>query len=158
MRFLEKIYVIVPIVLISSIVILLVLNNVIIGYLPPSVQAAYPIWPCWPRNMGELGPVPFIYDVHFLNEMPNYRTGDPIDPSLVYTTSRGIFTPNIYIKNSYNQTVWHYENVSIKGGCGVTLHYNLHDLTVPPMLNQTGWYQIFASFGDGETAFRFYVQ
>ena len=153
----DKIYVIVPSTLLVVTLIILALNNYIIEYLPPNVLAVYPLWPCWPSNGIYIGGPDFIKDMHFLNEKRSYRIGEDINPRLVYTTSDGIFAPNMYIKNSLNQTVWHYDMHTLKKGCGLTLHYNLQDLTEPPRLNQTGQYEMVANSFADSTAFQFYV-
>ena len=152
----DKIYVIVPSTLLGLTLIVLILNNYIISYLPPSILSIYPLRPCWPSDGMFLG-IDYINDLHFLNEKSSYHIGEPINPSLRYTTVHGIFTPNIYIKNSQNQTIWHYTSHSLKDGCGIALHYNIQDLTEAPRLNQTGQYEIFAGFLDKFTSFRFSV-
>ncbi|MDH2908073.1 MAG: hypothetical protein PXX83_08275 [Candidatus Nitrosotalea sp.] len=105
MKTIDKIYVIVPSTLLGLTLIILLLNNYIIEYLPPNVFAVYPLWPCWPSNGIYIGGPDLIKDIHFLNEKRSYRIGDDINPSLVYTTSNGIIAPNMYIKNSLNQTI-----------------------------------------------------
>ena len=156
MKIRDKIYVIVPSTLLGLTLIVLILNNYIISYLPPSILSMYPLRPCWPSNGFSLG-MDYINDLYFLNEKSSYHIGEPINPRLVYTTSHDIFTLNIYLRNSQNQTIWNYHSHSLKDGCGMTLHYNIQDLTEAPRLNQTGQYEMFAGFLDKFTSFRFSV-
>ena len=152
----DKIYIIVPSTLLGLTLIVLILNNYIISYLPPSILLIYPLRPCWPSDGFSLG-MDYINDLHFLNEKSSYSVGESLNPGLVYTTSHDIFTPNIYLKNSQNQTVWNYDGHTLKRGCGMTLHYSIQDLTEAPRLNQTGKYEMFAGSLDKFTSFRFSV-
>ena len=117
----------------------------------------YPLKPCWPGDDGFFMGMDYINDLHFLNEKSSYHMGEPINPKLVYTTTHDIFTPKIYIQNSHNQTIWVYGGQPVKEGCGMTLHYNIQDLTEVPRLNQTGQYEMFAGSVDKFTSFRFSV-
>lgn len=153
----DKIYVIIPSTLLGLALIVLLLNNYIVSYLPPKILSIYPLLPC-PHSGGiAIGGVASVTDIHFLDVKSRYHVGESINPNLVSTTSFDVFIPRIYIKNSENQTIWIYGGQSIKEGCGMTLHYALQDLTEPPRLNQTGQYEIFAGYPDKFAEFRFSV-
>ncbi|MGH2612621.1 MAG: hypothetical protein ACRDFB_06175, partial [Rhabdochlamydiaceae bacterium] len=121
----DKIYVTVPSTLLGMTLIVLIFNNYIIGYLPPNVLSTYPLWSCWPNHELSIGgPINPIRSIQFLGEKSSYHIGESINPSLQYTTSIDMVSPNVYIQNSMNQTVWHYDAHTLKWGeCSVTLHY-----------------------------------
>lgn len=153
----DKIYVIVPSTLLGLTLILLILNNYIVSYLPPKVLSIYPFLPCPPRNQITTEGVASVTDIHFLSVKPSYHVGEPINPSLVFTTSFDVFIPHISIQNSENKTIWIHGGQFIRDNCGMTLHYTIQDLTEPPRLNQTGQYEMFAGARDKFTSFRFSV-
>jgi hypothetical protein len=104
----DKIYVIIPSTLLGMALILLLLNNYIVSYLPPKILSTYPLLPCPSRNELASGGVASVIDIHFLDVKSSYRVAEPINPSLVSTTSFAVFVPHIYIKNSANQIIWTY--------------------------------------------------
>lgn len=161
MKFRDKIYIIVPSTLLGLTLIVLILNNYIISYLPPNILLVYPLKPCWPSDGFFIGGpgMTGIRDMQFFNEKPSYRVGEIINLNMVYTTTHDIFTPSIYIKDSKNQIVWKYDGRTLKNGCGLTLHYNLQDMTEPPRIDLPGQYTMYAvgSFTDKITSFQFNV-
>ena len=99
-----------------------------------------------------------IRNIQFLDEKSSYHIGESINPNLQYATAIDMVTPNIYIKNSENQTVWHYYGHTLKRGeCGITLHYALQELTEPPSFNKTGEYEMFAGSENTLATFQFHV-
>lgn len=155
----EKIYIIVPSALLGLTLIVLILNNYILSYLPPRLLSVYPLKPCWPHDNGfHTGGVPSVTDIQFLNVKSVYHIGEPINPSLVSTTSFDVFIPRIYIQNSQNQTIWVYGGQSIQDDCSMTLHYSLQDISEPPKLDQSGQYEMFTGSIGKVASFRFYVE
>lgn len=137
--------------------ILLLLNNYIVSYLPPKILSVYPLLPCPPRNEIAPGGVASVTDIHFLDAKSIYHVAEPINPSLVSTTSFAVYVPRIYIKNAENQIIWIYGGYPIRDNCRMTIHYTLQDLTEPPRLNQTGQYEMYAGDLNKFAVFRFSV-
>lgn len=99
-------YIFVPLVLSAFFLAMLIFNNEIIGYLPPTILSIYPLYPCWPPNDGfDTGGIPAGgRDIHFFNNYMIYHVCQPIDPGIGYTSEDfGIESPDLYIYHG-NQT------------------------------------------------------
>ncbi len=169
------IYIFVPLVLFSGLLIVLIFNNDIIGYLPPNILFIYPLFPCWPGSDGlDIGgPTSGGRDIHLSNYFQSYHVGQYIDPSIKYTSETfGIGTPNLYLYhgnltqmrmvtayfggnrsnpniNLSNLMVWHEHGYILEKGprCMVPAQYSVGQITQSPRLNSTGWYVFHVDFG-----------
>lgn len=154
----DKFYIIVPSTLLGLTLLVLVLNNYIISYLPPKLLSIYPLRPCWPNDGGlHTEGVPTVTHIQFLDIKSTYHIGEPINPRIISSESFGVSVPRIYITNSSNQTIWVYEGQMIQDNCRLTLHYAIQDVTEPPRLDKTGRYEMFTGSQDKLASFGFDV-
>lgn len=174
MKKITYIYIFVPLVLFTSLLVMLIFNNEIIGYLPTNILSLYPLFPCWPGNDGfDMGGIPNGgRDVHLFNDFISYHVGQSINPTIAYINENfGIGTPNLYLYHGNltqmrmvqvylqdktqnpkidlnNLLVWHKQSYILKKGprCVIPVQYDLDQIAQSPRLNSIGWYVFHVDF------------